>query len=66
MFTHCPGREKDIKVRYVKCPSCGIEIEFFSDEPKRKCPSCKTEVAYTEKDSCVYWCRRAKDCLMRF
>ncbi|MDD5019884.1 MAG: phosphohydrolase [Candidatus Omnitrophica bacterium] len=66
MFTACPGRQKDIKVRYLKCPSCGAEVEFFSDEPKRRCPSCKKDVVYSEKDSCIYWCKAAKDCLMRF
>jgi len=48
MFAKCPGRQKDIRVRYLKCPSC------------------KKDVVYSEKDSCIYWCKAAKDCLMRF
>jgi DNA-directed RNA polymerase subunit RPC12/RpoP len=66
MFRHCPGREKNLKVRCIKCPKCGAEVEFFSDEPKRRCPECKKEVFYTQKDSCIYWCKMAKDCLMRY
>ncbi len=66
MFTQCPGRDKGLKVRYLKCSKCGEEVEFFSDEPKRKCPTCGAVVLYDEKDSCIYWCKLAKDCLMKF
>ena len=66
MFSSCPGRDKGLKVRYIKCPYCGAEVEFFSDEPKRKCPSCQKDVMYAEKDSCIHWCKSAKQCLMKF
>ena len=60
----CPGQEKrNLKIDAIKCQNCGEEIEFFSDEIKRKCPQCKAEVVREVMPSCVDWCRYAKDCV---
>ena len=45
---HCPGFEhnKSLKTVLCKCPACGQEVEFFSDELDRfkKCSSCGREI----------------------
>jgi uncharacterized protein (DUF983 family) len=49
---HCPGFQahKNLTSFTCKCPSCGKEIEIFSDEFDRphKCRSCKEEVDFTK------------------
>ncbi|MDP2939446.1 MAG: phosphohydrolase [Candidatus Omnitrophota bacterium] len=59
----CPGREKGLDAKIIKCPACGYLIEFFSDELKRKCPNCKTEVRQDKLPSCIDWCKSARECL---
>ncbi len=45
---HCPGFESNKKLDAVtlKCPSCGKELEVFSDELEKsvKCPACSTNL----------------------
>jgi hypothetical protein len=49
---HCPGFEqfKDLKAFVCSCPSCGKEMEIFSDEFDRKhvCKGCRKEVDFTK------------------
>lgn len=49
---HCPGFEqyKNLTSISCKCPTCGKEIEIFSDEfdRKHKCTGCKQEVDFTK------------------
>lgn len=59
----CPGREKGLRAKLIKCPSCGYLIEFFSDELRRKCPKCKIEVKQEKLPSCIDWCKSARECL---
>jgi endogenous inhibitor of DNA gyrase (YacG/DUF329 family) len=59
----CPGFAKDIRIKLIKCPSCGYLVEFFSDEIKRKCPKCKQEVTQEKLPSCIDWCQAAEKCL---
>ena len=59
----CPGRNRDLGVRILRCPNCKKEIEFFSDELKRNCPKCKQEVFVDKVPTCIDWCRYAKECL---
>ena len=34
----CPGDSaRNLEGVTVKCPDCGLEIEFFSDEEERRC-----------------------------
>ena len=48
----------------INCPDCGISIEFWKDDPKRKCPDCDTVVVNPKLDiSCAKWCKYAKECL---
>ncbi len=50
--THCPGFEanKDLASFSCKCPSCGKEIEIFSDEFDRehKCKGCGKPIDFTQ------------------
>ena len=64
MYNRCPGQDsRNLRVSLVKCPSCGAEVEVFSDELKTKCPGCG-ELVYREKTpSCVDWCASAPKCL---
>jgi predicted amidophosphoribosyltransferase len=59
----CPGRERDLRVKFIKCSGCGYLIEFFSDELKRRCPQCKSEVRQDKLPCCIDWCRAARECL---
>lgn len=61
----CPGSEKfkQPKPEYLKCHSCGEEVEIWSDEIQTPCPKCKTRVTRKESTSCLDWCKYAKDCI---
>ncbi len=59
----CPGREKNLRAKIIKCPNCSYAIEFFSDELKRICPSCKKEVLQEKLPVCIDWCKHARECL---
>ncbi len=66
--SRCPGQDlrywKPEDIFDVPCPFCGIEIEFWKDEPIRHCPECKKEVRNPKIDSgCAEWCKYADDCL---
>ncbi len=64
MGSHCPGQDmRKLRVELYKCPSCGAEIEIFSDELKMKCQKCG-EIVYKENiPSCIDWCASARQCL---
>ena len=66
--SRCPGQD----MRYWRpediclspCPHCGVEIEFWKDEPFRLCPGCRKEVRNPRKDlGCSEWCKQASKCL---
>ena len=64
MLDKCPGtsflRTPTLKVKY--CPECGNEVEVFSTDVKVKCNNCGF-VVYNNVESCIQWCRHAKDCV---
>ena len=60
MQNKCPGSQKGLRVSIKKCPKCGEEVEFFSDEIQRKCPKCKTEITAESVPSCIEWCASAR------
>ncbi len=64
MSNRCPGQDmRNLRVELYKCPSCGAEIEIFSDELKMKCQKCG-EIVYKENiPSCIDWCASARQCL---
>lgn len=61
----CPG--SDI-VRYprpenIPCPSCGEEVEIWSDEVEANCPACGKTVSRPMPSSCLQWCRHGRECV---
>lgn len=62
----CPGAKKfrQPQPQNVKCPSCGEEVEIWTDEFQRRCPKCKSVILRQEEGaSCLDWCRYAKECV---
>ena len=45
------------------CPTCGAEVEIFSDELGVKCRKCGTKVYKEQTPSCIDWCSQARQCL---
>jgi hypothetical protein len=64
MFDRCPGaahvRTPTLTIK--KCPSCGGEIEIFSNDIAVKCSKCGFTV-YNDIASCVQSCRYARECV---
>lgn len=49
----CPGpdRKKKAIPEDLECPTCGREVEIWSNEEKKVCPSCGATVARTRDDA---------------
>ena len=64
MFDHCPGtanlRTPTLTIK--ACPHCGAEVEVFSNDRVVHCSVCGTPV-YNDIESCVHWCKYAKECV---
>ncbi len=65
MHTICPGAKiiRQPKPEMFDCPSCGEEVEIWTDEVKATCRKCKTVVMRYQDQSCLEWCKLAKDCV---
>jgi HD superfamily phosphodiesterase/predicted RNA-binding Zn-ribbon protein involved in translation (DUF1610 family) len=65
MINKCPGakRLRQPKPEIIRCPSCGEEVEIWTDEVRATCPNCKIAVVREEAPSCLDWCRYAKECV---
>ena len=64
MVMKCPGQDsRKLSVSVHKCPSCGNEVEIFSDETRVKCRKCGEMVYREETPSCISWCASAKECI---
>ncbi len=65
MLSNCPGSSKfkSPQPEMIKCPSCGVEIEIWTDEIQALCPGCKKSVMRPSGQSCVDWCKHAKECV---
>ena len=63
--TICPGSKfiRQPKPEQFTCPSCGEEVEIWSDEISAKCSSCATTVVRDGTMSCIEWCAMARDCV---
>lgn len=64
-FDFCPGSSKfrQPQPEIIKCPSCNVEIEIWTDEIQATCPNCKNTVMREGGASCLDWCRYAKECV---
>lgn len=66
MAFECPGSQKfkQPQPENIKCPSCGQEIEIWTDEIKVNCPNCKNIILRPQEGAtCLDWCKYAKECV---
>ena len=65
MIPYCPGakRFKEPQPENIRCQNCGREVEIWTDEAKTVCPGCKKKVTRGEGQSCLDWCKYAKECV---
>jgi len=65
MSSKCPGaiRFRQPEPELINCPSCGKEVEIWTDEVKVTCPNCKTMVTREGTPTCIDWCKYAKECV---
>ncbi len=65
MHTVCPGSKllRHPKPEMFDCPNCGAEVEIWTDELKGVCPRCKTVVMRYQDQSCLEWCKLARNCV---
>lgn len=61
----CPGSIGFVqpKPESFRCPACGREVEIWSDEAMRECPACGKTVFRTGMQSCLDWCKHARECV---
>jgi hypothetical protein len=64
-FKRCPGSLVFMQPKpdMIPCVACGADTEIWSDEAEGKCPSCGATVVRYASQSCIDWCKHAKDCL---
>lgn len=64
MYQRCPGQDgRNLRAELHRCPSCGGEVEIFSDEVMVKCLKCGEKVYREKTPSCIDWCVSARQCL---
>ena len=64
-FKKCPGSTAFThpRIELVRCPHCGDDAEVWTDEAEGKCASCGRTVCRTTTQSCIDWCKYARECL---
>ena len=65
-FKVCPGTKSLIgpsRIILRTCPSCGDEVEFFSNETETKCEKCGHTLRQEVTQSCITWCEYAEKCI---
>ena len=65
MIFNCPGaqRFRQPSPEMIKCPYCGEEVEIWTDEVTATCPKCGNTVSREAGQSCLDWCKFAKECV---
>jgi hypothetical protein len=65
MIFNCPGSQKfkQPQAENIRCPHCGGEAEIWTDESRTVCPKCKRTVEREAGQSCLDWCKYAKECV---
>lgn len=63
--TICPGSKslRQPKPELFVCPSCGGEVEIWSDEIRGTCPECGATMMRDGTMSCLDWCSMGRDCV---
>ena len=61
----CPGSMGFVQPKpdIFRCPGCGREVEIWSDEAIGNCPVCSKTVFRPGMQSCLDWCKHAKECV---
>lgn len=61
----CPGNSSFVqpKPECVLCPSCGAEVEIWTDEVCAFCLVCHAAISRGLVQSCLDWCQHAEKCL---
>jgi len=63
MQGRCPGLGgQRLTSSLVACPTCGTEVEMFSDESSVKCTQCGTRVRKEAVATCAKWCKASAYC----
>jgi len=67
-MSKCPGMDpaswKFSDIEDHRCPRCGMAIEFWKDDVKRRCTACGELVFNPRLGSlCLAWCEKASECL---
>ncbi len=62
---YCPGARmlRQPAPEIFTCPDCGGEVEIWTDELRGTCPQCKRIVLKESTQSCLDWCKYAKECV---
>lgn len=65
MVSTCPGARQFTRPEpgYYDCPSCGAEVEIWTDELGWQCSLCGTMVYREREQSCIDYCPQARECL---
>lgn len=65
MKNFCPGAKliRQPAPEIFKCPGCGEEVEIWTDELRGVCSKCGTVVIKHQEQSCLEWCKMAKECV---
>jgi NADH pyrophosphatase NudC (nudix superfamily) len=64
MGVGCPGQDsRSLTVSLHMCPSCGKEVEMFSDETRVRCRACGAFVYKETAPTCIEWCAKARECI---
>lgn len=66
MIIGCPGSQKfrHPQPETVKCYNCGMEgVEIWTDEVEAICPGCKGTIRRQNGQSCLEWCKYARECV---
>ncbi|MEW5815464.1 MAG: HD domain-containing protein [Spirochaetota bacterium] len=61
----CPGSKllRQPAPEIFVCPSCGEEVEIWTDELRGACSKCRTVVFKNNSLSCLDWCKYGKECV---
>jgi hypothetical protein len=51
-----------LRLGLYHCPSCGCEVQIFSDETSVPCTSCGRTLERAKLVPCVEWCASATSC----
>jgi hypothetical protein len=63
--TFCPGSRalRQPRPETRSCPSCGSEVEIWTDEVKGVCPGCARTVFKDGAMGCLDWCKYGEECV---